>query len=259
MNIYISKLNFDTGKEKSAAYDKYAAELLCRQRYEKYIAYKSERAAFESFAAGLLFQTGIEKLYGIGKDEIEIEITEKGKPYLKGHENIHFSISHTGQYAGIAIGDFPVGFDAECAGYDEKKSDEQKPDEKYKGIAKRFFSADETLLLDNSDDDPWLFRRLWAMKESYLKLTGLGFSKTLDSFSIIFDEADNDKNEMLTGYAFEHEKENETAAYLKCFTRDETAFSVCCYDERILNGSDIIIEEIMLSELIETERGRRRV
>ena len=253
MNIYISKLKFDTEKYDSAAYDKYAAELLCKQRYEKYIAFKSEKAAYESFAAGLLFQTAVERLYGIGRDEIEIETSEKGKPYLKGHEDIHFSISHTGQYAGIAIGDRPVGFDAECAGHDDGSSDE-----KYKGIAKRFFSKDETELLEGSDDDPRLFRRIWSMKESYLKLTGLGFSKTLDSFSVSFDKT-VDEIEMLTGYVYEHEKENEIAAYLKCFIRDETAFSVCCYDEKNINGSDIIIEEIVLSELIDSERGRRRV
>ena len=248
MNVFITNLKSDSETVHSAAYDKYAAELLCRQRYEKYKAFKSEKAAYESLAAGLLLQTGLERLYGIGKNELEFEYTDKEKPYLKGRKDICFSISHTEEFAGVAIGSIPLGFDAECAGYSES-ADKIKLDEKNLKVAYRFFSEDEMHFLEKCDDKSWCFRELWSMKESYMKLTGLGFSKTLDSFSVSYIPDEYDKNGMLTGYVYEHEDSKKKAAILKCFRKQETAFSVCCPCVTDNTEWDITVEEITMHKL----------
>ena len=96
----------------------------------------------------------------------EIGYGEHGRPFLNG---VHFSISHTGDIAVIALSDFPVGIDIESG---EDKSGK---------IAERFFDESEKEYLRQC---PSGFRRVWTLKEAVSKLFGKGISMDFPSFCV---------------------------------------------------------------------------
>lgn len=97
-----------------------------------------------------------------------------GKPYFKDLPQIHFNLSHSGDYVCCAIGDEPVGVDI------------QKHVPVKKGLAKRFFTEKENEILEKLKESERenAFFRMWSIKESYLKLTGKGLRQRMDSFEI---------------------------------------------------------------------------
>ena len=102
---------------------------------------------------------------------------QNGKPYLRDAGRF-FSLSHAGQYAVCAAGPKELGCDIECV----------RP--VHPQLADRFFHPEETALLDAQPDAQSrerLFFRLWTLKESFLKATGNGFSQSLGSFSIVWN------------------------------------------------------------------------
>ena len=98
---------------------------------------------------------------------------EHGKPYIE-NENIFFNLSHSGKVCICAVSDKEVGCDVEKLGKANMK------------VAKRFFSPEEFMALENADESEKddLFFRIWTMKESFIKAVGTGLGMALDSFSI---------------------------------------------------------------------------
>jgi len=106
-----------------------------------------------------------------------------GKPYLQYHPELKFNLSHSGDYAMVAVSDQPIGVDI------EKISDRDELD-----LAKRFFSTAEYawLIQQSADKQQAAFFQLWSRKESVIKLTGLGLKQSLSEFSVINDQIDLD-------------------------------------------------------------------
>ena len=95
-----------------------------------------------------------------------------GKPYLAKEPDIHFNLSHSGEWAVCAISSSPVGVDI------------QHCDEGRRDVASRFFHREEIRYLDSlpqfrRDEG---FYRLWTLKESFVKATGRGLDLPLRSF-----------------------------------------------------------------------------
>ena len=113
----------------------------------------------------------------LGTDQVELAVTPAGKPYLPGHEDIHFNLSHSGRWVFLAWGDRPVGIDVETVSMNERKEQ----------LARRFFSADEQayLFTVRGQERALRFFRIWTKKESYLKYLGTGIDRPLDSFSVL--------------------------------------------------------------------------
>lgn len=113
------------------------------------------------------------------EQNLELEYGPKGKPFLKNHKNIFFNLSHSGDYALCVVSDREVGCDI------------QRMDELKMKVAKRFFAESEYKLLEGLEDDEAkrrLFYRIWVLKESFIKMTGLGLSQEMSTFSFIFDD-----------------------------------------------------------------------
>lgn len=91
-----------------------------------------------------------------------------GKPYLTGHEELHFSISHSESWAACAVGQTPVGLDIQYR--KNKKTDL---------LASRILDAQEFTAYQNAPDPDVSFYDFWVKKESYLKYTGEGIRKDL--------------------------------------------------------------------------------
>lgn len=143
------------------------AEALARlypERREKALRIRREEARLLSIGAGLLLRAaGLEPPYSYGA---------YGKPSVPGGR--HFSLTHSGSLAALALHTAPVGLDAEriapvCR------------------AAARALTPDEQRYM--ADDPERRFAYLWTRKEAVLKCTGDGLSLPMNSFSVLGDTA----------------------------------------------------------------------
>ncbi len=130
---------------------------------------------------------GLQELFQLSFSPEELEQVLKadvnGKPYLPGHPEICFNITHCDQLAACVFHDHPVGIDAEFPGY--------YPDV----LVNRALSKPEKDLLqshnaDLSENREW-FYRLWTLKEAYVKKIGIGVDTDLTDFSFSFSGGEN--------------------------------------------------------------------
>ena len=99
-----------------------------------------------------------------------------GKPFLVSAPEVHFNLSHSAEFAVVAVARTPVGIDIEQIHPFEDESD----------IASRSFSTAECDALKSLTEAERLsaFFRCWTRKEAYVKARGDGLSIPLDSFSV---------------------------------------------------------------------------
>lgn len=146
-------------------------------RQEKCLRYHLPQDRKLSLGAEILLQYGLSDL-GYSSAEIRRFLTRirygpYGKPYIDGCA--YFNLSHSGDFAVCAMSDVPVGVDIERVGSVEEE------------IAKLYFHRAETAYLSNQPTTAArqdAFFRLWTLKESLMKATGLGFSLSLDQFEL---------------------------------------------------------------------------
>ena len=147
-------------------------------RQQKIAILRNDRDINRSLGAGLLLDHGL-AVYGLQERSVEYDIGQWGKPALKYHPEICFSLSHSGDYAICTIGDRPVGNDIEHVREGRLK------------VANRFFAEEELAWLyeaETEEERTGRMFRLWTMKESFLKVIGRGMSLSLKDFVIRMDE-----------------------------------------------------------------------
>lgn len=193
----------------------------CRQ--QKTAQLKLEKDRQRSLGAGIALDHAL-KIYGRGLRERDMEYVfgAWGKPSFRDYPEIHFSLSHSGDYALCSIGECPVGNDIERIRPGRLK------------VAERFFTARELGFLYGRTDEGTkniqevcagsamghkgiseeevtkrMFR-IWTMKESFLKVTGRGMTLPLKDFSVIVDaERDRARVEYGSDNVSYHMKEYE--------------------------------------------------
>lgn len=102
-----------------------------------------------------------------------------GKPYLVGNGMLHFNLSHSGKMVMCAISDREVGCDVEKKDiFDRKLANYVMTEREMERINQQ---AGEQGRAD-------MFFRLWTLKESYMKATGLGILLEPKTFGLEFDE-----------------------------------------------------------------------
>ncbi|MEZ8292148.1 4'-phosphopantetheinyl transferase superfamily protein [Vibrio sp. 10N.237.312.B06] len=113
----------------------------------------------------------------INPHDIEFCYNSYGKPKIRNaFFPVHFNLSHSQEFIVLAVAFFnEIGVDVE---FSESCIN-------FKDIYKKFFSKDEVVLLDKTDDSEKLdlFMKLWTLKESYVKAVGGGLSIPLNEFS----------------------------------------------------------------------------
>ncbi len=144
-------------------------------RKQKVDACRGRKDKLRSLAAGLLLEEQMRQNF---LDPGLIAEAEGGKLIIPDQTEFYFSLAHSGEYAACVVSDFPVGVDIQ----------QYKPVRE--GLAKRFFQAQEAALLKKARGNAReeLFFRLWTGKESYVKLTGEGLRKNLNSFHVNLEE-----------------------------------------------------------------------
>lgn len=166
-----------------------------------------------SLAAGVLLQEMLQE-YGVDDANLRIGYGENQKPYLLDYPDIHYNLSHSGEMAMCIAADTEVGCDIE----------EINPHMNL-GIAKRFFTTNEyeAIMREETEDKKKdMFFRLWTLKESFLKVTGLGMKLPLNSFEMILGDSIQVKYEgNLAAYEFrEYCYEHYKAAVCRLCSED---------------------------------------
>lgn len=107
----------------------------------------------------------------------------KGKPYFadmplmngKPLTEVHFSVSHSGDWWGCLMAEEPVGFDLEVC----------RDKVNYEQIARRFFTEEERDWIVSIGKEA--FFDVWVRKEAFVKYLGSGLGEGLSSFAVIKD------------------------------------------------------------------------
>lgn len=163
---------------------------ISEQRREQALRFKFERGQRTCVLAYLLLKKGLREEYGITDNPL-FEYGPHGKPYIVGHPEMHFSLSHCREAVACVISDRPVGIDVESV-------------RRYKEDVVRYaMSEQEQQLIATAERPEVAFIRLWTMKEARLKLTGEGITNdlktTLDGDSWQFTTVERlDKNYIYT-------------------------------------------------------------
>ncbi len=118
-------------------------------------------------AADRICRKAISEFCGVPARDTEFSVTDSGKPYAKGLD-VHFSISHSGDYAVCAVSDKEIGIDIE-------KIREINPD-----AAKRFACGNERNYINSHTNG---FFEIWTLKEAYFKCIGTGLGADIKNVS----------------------------------------------------------------------------
>ncbi len=129
------------------------------ERYERICRLKDGDNKLRTLSAGMLIKDVCDKC---GIDSPVILKDEHGKPYIEGHPEVFFNLSHSGKFVAMAYGDRPVGIDI------------QETRNVTESFARRILNESETGQYDLSDTRT--ICRLWTIKEAYSKLIGIGLS-----------------------------------------------------------------------------------
>lgn len=134
----------------------------------------NNNSKLQTIAGELLARYSAGQYTGNPEQEINLGVGEKGKPFIRNLQNVHFNISHSGHYVVCAVASTEIGIDVERV----RKANLR--------IAERFFSSSEVhdlMELDESERIQY-FITLWTIKESYLKAIGRGLTQHLNSFTV---------------------------------------------------------------------------
>ena len=139
-------------------------------KLNKYVKYDDKT---RSLHAALLTRCLISKIFHLPNNQIVINTTKYGKPYVD-LPYLYFNISHSGDFICCIIDNHNVGVDIEqIRFYDEN-------------VADRFYTKSEIELINcnPTDTKEMIFYQIWTAKEAYLKYLGTGLHKKLNSFTV---------------------------------------------------------------------------
>lgn len=145
--------------------------LLPEWRWKRALAYRLERDTRACISSYLLLQRALREICDID-EAITFGYGVNGKPYIIGHEDIHFNISHCRVAVACAVGEQPVGIDIETL----------RPFRE--ALASRVLSESEMENVMKASNRAEAFITLWTRKESFVKMTGEGLRTDLRSLDL---------------------------------------------------------------------------
>lgn len=197
MKIYIIDVR---DVEKNSILGERMFAVVGKQRQEKVERHRFDRDKIRSLCAGALICLGVmewdEKeqdldLHKVVPEKVNWEMLQSffetsgksvvceygsnGKPSLKDYPEIQFNVSHSGDYV-VAV------FDRQAVGVDIQEHRTLK-----ENMARHFLTAwelEQTAMQAEGENREEILCRLWAVKESYIKLTGEGMKKSMKDFKV---------------------------------------------------------------------------
>ncbi len=149
-----------------------------RARADRYM-FASDRQEYT--AAHALLRTMLSRATGHPTAYWRYDSRERGKPRLADgcdSGGLYFNISHTRGFVACVLARREVGVDVEAA---DRRVNFR--------VADRFFAPEETEVVTAAPyrDKARTFFRFWTLKEAFIKATGEGLARPLDSFSFSFE------------------------------------------------------------------------
>lgn len=160
---------------------------LSPERRKKIEEIKNPKGRLESLGATVALDKVLKK-YGYCEKNMRYGYSERGKPFFLNEEGLYFNLSHSGDLALAVISDKEIGCDIEKTRLFNPK------------LFPRFLNEMEFKNIASIDDPAQknkLFCRYWTMKESFLKLNGLGLTGKMSGTAyenVIFDEIKVNEN-----------------------------------------------------------------
>lgn len=151
-----------------------------QERVLKMVRHKDRRRSLVSFA---FLRLVLSQYLHINPADLEIaRICDccgkpHGKPQLKTHPELQFSVSHSDDWVVIALTEgSPIGVDVE----------QIDPTKSYQELVPEVFTIEEQLKMDSLDlvGKPNVFLTTWTRKEALLKAIGKGLEIPLRSFEV---------------------------------------------------------------------------
>lgn len=148
-------------------------ESLTEQEREKILRFKFDADRIRGTAGAVMIRA--EAFRSFPGENCVIAASEHGKPYLEGHREFEFNLSHSGDLIVLATNDAPVGVDVE-----EIKAKDWR-------IFHRYLTSEEMSMIESSDDQDAAFFKVWTIREAFAKEEGLGLAILDRSFTVDYD------------------------------------------------------------------------
>lgn len=203
--------------------------LLFSDRKDKYNNYRKNEDKKRCIVAVAVLDYILLKHFGV-KDE-GWHYSSNGKPSLVQNPNIKFSISHSGKWVLVAVGNCNVGIDVE----------EHHNNMNY--LFEYVLSKNERIIaeqLSERDADDY-FVRVWTAKEAYTKMIGIGLLKKFKELDIVY------KRNNIT---IEDMGKKIKSCYIEQKKLKDDYWYTICLDEDVVFLKNII--EITFEELLDT-------
>ena len=141
--------------------------------------------AAQLYCQGISCASGEERVGEcIDKARFQVEKTPLGKPYFPQARELHFSISHSGEYWVCAFGPGEVGVDIQEHTMTRSET-RQEATVRFAKMAHRFFHPVEAEFV--TLESFYRFFGVWTARESYVKYTGQGIDASFSEHCVIPD------------------------------------------------------------------------
>ncbi len=200
IKLYYMKIEGDCSDEQSLA----LYHVLPEKRKESVDRARNQDVAKKRLYTGAFLQCVLAKETGVSLEDLHYEYNEWEKPFLVDSD-LHFNMTHSGDYVVLAVSDAPIGVDIE------------HKTRNYEAIAKRCFHPleyEDIMSLGEEEEQKMRFLEYWTMKEAYVKLVGTGMSIPFSSFLV---ERNSGAETVIVG----------KAVYGHTFSFDSYRVSVC--------------------------------
>jgi 4'-phosphopantetheinyl transferase len=154
-------------------------EVLMRQldgeKRELIRSMKDSHSARTALTSALLIRHAIRSRTGLSNENLVFNTNQHQKPQLAGVPDLHFNLSHSGDWVVGAIDSTPIGIDLEKIEYCEEK------------LPLDFLSVRELAQYHvfNFKERITFFYAIWTGKESYAKALGLGLNISFDNITVL--------------------------------------------------------------------------
>ncbi|MBF0259861.1 MAG: 4'-phosphopantetheinyl transferase superfamily protein [Desulfamplus sp.] len=156
----------------------FKSTFLSQEELVKVNGYKSLKKQIEWIAGRFLVKNMIRDYVDSDVELFNISVSyrEEGAPFLEQYPFVAISITHSGDYAAVALCTTlkKIGLDIEKSDY--------LPDESFMKVA--FTQRENTFLQFKSQE----VMKLWTIKEAFLKYIGRGFHEKLHSVEVLDHE-----------------------------------------------------------------------
>lgn len=152
--------------------EKQMLETISRENRDTLSRIKNRESYLRSLAGEWIIRQKAAEKTGMHPKQLIIRKNEYGKPYFLNLPEVHFNISHSGEWVLGILSEKECGIDVELV--KEARMD----------VAKRFFAKEEyeLLLQKEGEERRALFYELWTLKESYVKYKGMGLALPFHQF-----------------------------------------------------------------------------